>query len=151
MATVDALGQYPSAYIYAYVSSTYDASSGTWSSLNCGAEVEKVNILHSTSTNNEQFTILVPGFYRIGASFKIEDSNNGSVRSVSIVAAGTRVSWEDYEALEPGDQHHELNFVAHLKFNAGDIVTCNLYHDNGSNREIEAGATSSYLKLLKLR
>lgn len=151
MATVDMLGVPPAAYIHAYVSSAYDSQTGQWNNLNCGAEVEKVNITHSTSTNTQNFTIIEAGYYMVDASFRIEDSNEGSIRSIRITVGGTTVASEDYPPLDTGLQVQNFDFVTHLKLAASDVVVCQMYQDKGGTREIEAGSTASYLKLIKVR
>jgi len=151
MATVDMLGVPPAAYIHAYVSTTYDSTTGTWNNLDCGGEVAKINITHSTSTNNQNFTIIEAGYYVVDASFRLEDADSGTVRSIRITVGGTTVAWEDYKPLDTGEQIHEINFVTHLNLDASDVVVCQMYHDHGAGREIEAGSTASYLKLLKVR
>jgi hypothetical protein len=152
--TEDILGQYPFAYIYASTTSTaQNIGDASMTSVLFNAEQEKIDITHSTSSNQDQFTIVQAGYYVIDASLALGESTAGNVRSIQLTLNGAEYSIEDKPPLDPpfADNAQHLQHHSTGKFAVNDILRIQVYQDSGSGKDLVVDANKTYVKIMRIR
>lgn len=154
MATVDALGQYPFAYIYANTTGTPQTiSDNTMTSILFNAEVEKIHIVHSIVSNTDQFILPQDGYYVIGAAVSIEGNLGGSVRTLQLTLNGSEYTIEDKPPLNPPFADNAQHLMLHGEgfFTAGQTIRLQIYQNSGGNLDLTVDQYKTNIKIQRIR
>lgn len=163
---IDILGTNPHAWIGAYLTTTDATGLGalsdlTWYDIPFSGEIStpsKKLITHSTSSNQEEFTIEEEGIYLINVSLSYDAQPYGSIRQLRLmVDTGSGYNFYATHAERETDNAVDSRQVTNWKLLTegflfeGDKIKLQFYHDSTTALNVHGQQRESYCRLLKLR
>lgn len=154
MVNVDTLGHIPKAQIVAYRTGLAQSiPSAAWTEVDLTADgtgnEAPYKITHSPTTD---FTIQIPGWYDIEYQFNLDKTTNGSSREARVKVNGSVVGGRLVEPpFVPASQGQLLVRMMKYYLIKDDVITFEVYQDDGSALNLYSGRDISYAIIVMIR
>ena len=133
-------------------SGAQSVASGSFAAVIFNAETSVVDVDFDTSTG--EITIVVPGFYSIKGRGLFTGMNDGDNVSGALYVGGVqRKVGSEYEGYAPGGAgtgSYVVDADALMELAAGDVVTFQVIHNYGANRNIANGAAVTFFQGVRI-